>query len=188
MISARLFLAGMYLHLGLSILVPVVILTAGEWNNFGTGLFFAYLGFILVLFVIGWLTVAMAAVEKGRGNFPKLAKGWRLLKLGSIPFFAVNFVYSFLVWFVITAASRGILGLLVPIPILLTCTLILQTGCVGCIALRSLYDQPGLDRQPSTVHYLLQLLPVLDVVSTLLLLPLMKQGERREPPRPDKGR
>lgn len=167
MISARVFLAGMYLHLASSVAFPAALLAAGEWNNFTWSLFLCYLAAILALQIWGWVTVAMAATALHRGSVEKLERGWRLLKLGSIPFFVLNFLYSFGVWFLIVAASRGILGILLPIPIAITCLMILQTGCVGCCWVQHLRRRP---QPPGGRHYLFQLLPVADVLDTLYLL------------------
>ncbi len=166
--SAKLFLAAMYLHLALSVAVPLVLLFAGEWTVLGQGLFTFYLFFIGVSQLLGWVAVAMAARAGGRRETDRVIRAWRTLKLGSIPFFVLNFLYSVAVWFVFVAASRGILLIFVPIPIAITCFFILETGCVGCVAVKALRRQPP--PVPNKVHYFLQLVPVLDVFSTLLLL------------------
>ena len=178
MISAWLFLAGMYLHLILSVAVPASILLAGKYEFMGHGFIDALLAFyffvIAAVHVTGWICVA-AAVSAGRkGQLQLLCRGWRLLKLGAIPFFVLNFLYSFLVWFLFVAASRGIFALLLPIPIGITCLLIFQTGGVGICCLRLLRRQPV--PVPGKVHYLLQLIPVVDVVSTVVVL----AGERKK--------
>ena len=166
--SAKLFLAAMYLHLALSVVVPLAVLLAGEWTAFGEGLFVFYLFFIGASQILGWVAVAMTARAGGRGETDRVLRAWRLLKLGSIPFFVMNFLYSLAVWFVIVAASRGIFLIFVPIPVAITCFFILETGCVGCIAVKALRRQPP--PVPGKVHYFLQLLPVADVISTLVLL------------------
>lgn len=163
----------MYLHLALSVAVPLAILFAGEWTAFGEGLFAFYLFFIGVSQLLGWVAVAMAARAGGKGETDRVFRAWRLLKLGSVPFFVLNFLYSVAVWFLIVAASRGIFLIFVPIPIAITCFFILETGCVGCVAVKALRRQPP--PVPGKLHYFLQLLPVADVVSTLLLLHRQKQ-------------
>lgn len=178
--SAKLFLGGMYLHLALSVAVPAAMILLPHWNG-GQGLFFFYLVFMGVLFVLGWVAVAMAARAGSRQDLQGLWSAWRLLKLWSIPFFVLNFLYSVLAWFIIVAASRGIFFMLLPIPIAITCTLILQTGCVGCVAVKTLRSRSGPERRPDRVHYLLQLLPVADVISTLVLLRRTKEEEPSSP-------
>lgn len=163
----------MYLHLALSVAVPLVILFAGEWTAFGEGLFAFYLFFIGVSQLLGWVAVVLAARAGGKGETDRVLRAWRLLKLGSVPFFVLNFLYSVAVWFLIVAASRGIFLIFVPIPVAITCFFILETGCVGCVAVKALRRQPP--PVPGKLHYFLQLLPVADVVSTLLLLHRQKQ-------------
>ena len=176
MICAGIFLAWMYLHLACSMAFPVALLVVGEWNNFTWSLFLCYLAEIALLHIWGWVTVALAVVARRKENAKKLQTAWVLLKLGSVPFFLVNFAYSCVVWFIIVVGSRGILGLLLPIPVAVTCLMILQTGCVGCC-------QVGLlrRRMPSLggKHYLFQLIPVADVIDTLYLL------KRDKTPAPD---
>ncbi len=175
--SAKLFLGGMYLHLALSVAVPAAMILLPHWNG-GQGLFFFYLVFIGVLFVLGWVAVAMAARAGSGQDVQGLWSAWRLLKLWSIPFFVLNFLYSVLAWFIIVAASRGIFFMLLPIPIAITCTLILQTGCV---AVKNLRARSAPETRPDRVHYLLQLLPVADVFSTLVLLRHTKETEPSSP-------
>ena len=171
--SAKIFLAGMYLHLALSVAVPAVILFAGRWEALGEGLFVFYLVFLLLLQVIGWGTVAVAARAGARRETDRLVRAWKLLKLGSVPFFVLNFLYSAAVWFVLVAAFRGIFAIFLPIPIAITCLLVVETGCIGCFVLKAFRRQrPPV---PGKVHYLLQFIPVLDVVSTLVILSWVKK-------------
>lgn len=168
MISARLFLTGMYLHLVLSVVVPAKILTAGEWNDFTVALFVGYLAVLGLVHLTGWVCAAMAARALSRGETDRLRRGWKLLKLGSVPFFLLNFGYSVLVWGLLVGASRGVAVFLLPIPIAVTCLMIFQTGCVGCCCVRHLRRRPA--PVPGRCHYLFQLLPVADVAGTLWLL------------------
>jgi len=169
MASAKIFLAGLYLHLFLSILTFFVLLKNG-WNKFGILFFIFYLFMIAVVLLTGWITLVMAFFAHRKKDFDALYKSWELLKLGSIPFYIFNFIYSFIIWSLLVAASRGIFIVFVPIPIILTCTFILQSGCMGiiCISLMRSYNNNGV--KISRIHYFFQLIPVLDVISTLILL------------------
>lgn len=172
MISANIFLAGMYLHLICSVAFPITLLAAGEWNNLTWSLFLCYLAEIVLLQIWGWVTVIAAVVAHRKGNAKKLQTGWVFLKLGSVPFFLINFAYSFVVWFIIVVGSRGILGILLPIPMAVTCLMILQTGCVGCCQIAQLRRRiPFLGGK----HYLFQMIPVADVLDTIYLL---RQGKK----------
>ncbi|MDD6058015.1 MAG: hypothetical protein PUB98_07140 [Clostridiales bacterium] len=174
--SASVFLVTMYLYLLFCIGIVIWVVrylvgndAGGEGAFFGL-LFVLCLGMIGVLHLCGWVCVILSAVAYNRGRWEKLRRGWRLLKLGSIPFFLLNFLLSAAVWFVLIGATRGLYAFLVPIPIFLTCILIVQSGIVGILYLLSLRRQEEKDKRPSGVHYVLQLMPVLDVISTLILL------------------
>lgn len=171
--TAKVFLIGMYVHFLLSVAIPAGIFFFCQetgWNAAGIGLLAFYLLEIVVVHVLGWVTVSMAGTAYRRGEFEKLKSGWKLLKLSSIPFYILNFIYSFLVWFILVGASRGILIIFVPIPIIITCLLIVQSGCVGVLYIKYLRKQPGENGRPHGIHYLLQMVSVLDVISTLVIL------------------
>ncbi len=184
--SAKLFFIGLYIHLILSILV-IVILFIDQWGGFGTLFFGFYLSMIAVVVIIVWITVVMAFLANKNHKYNELKKAWILLKLGSIPFYIVNFFYSFFIWFVLVAASRGIFIIFVPIPIVLTCTFIYQSGCISAFYINSLRfnimmntpASPYLRQNISCIHYLLQFIPVLDVISTFLILNQCKQYNRK---------
>ena len=169
--TAKLFLAGMYLHLVLSVAAPIGILYLGwggaGWNRANGSLFLVYLGAILLVQLLGWISVGAAISAYRRNDVARLLSGWRTLKLGSIPFYILNFLWSVLAWGAIVAASRGIFLLLVPIPVAITWLMVLQSGFTGWLAIRNLRET-GTD--VSVLHSVCQFLPVLDVLSTLLLL------------------
>lgn len=164
--TAKLFLFGMYLHLILSVFVPIHILIQGNWNVISITELWGYFFMIGVVQLIGWIYVGMSAKAYGQHHMEKIKKGWKLCKLGAIPFYILNFLYSFFVWFSLVGASRGVLFFLVPIPIIITCLFIVQSGIAGICYIKCLQKQ-GLT--PSGWHFLLQLLPMFDVVSTIYL-------------------
>ena len=171
--SAKVFLWAMYLHLLFSIGVPAGILVfcmKDGWNAVGIGLLLLYWLEIVVVQIIGWVCGAMAIVAYKNGRWEELLCGWKWLKLKSIPFYIVNFIYSVLVWFVLIGASRGIMILLVPIPIIYTCTMIVQSGCIGICYIKYLRKSREGKRRPSGLHYVLQLLAMADIISTILIL------------------
>lgn len=184
--SAKLFFIGLHIHLILSILV-VVMLFIDQWGALGTLFFGFYLLMIAVVVITGWVSVVMAFLANRDQKYNELKKAWLLLKLGSIPFYIVNFFYSFFVWFVLVAASRGIFIIFVPIPIILTCTFIYQSGCVSAFYINSLRYKlmikssasPYLHQNISSIHYLLQFIPILDVISTLVIWNQCKQYDGR---------
>lgn len=169
--TARLFLAGMYVHLISSVAVPIGILYLGwggaGWNRFNGWLLLAYLVEIGLVQLLGWISAGAAVSAYRRNDMDRLLSGWRTLKLGSIPFYILNFIWSVLAWGAMTAASRGIFILLVPIPIGLTWLMIIQSGVTGWLYIRCLRES---GEDAAILHSVCQFLPVLDVLSTLLLL------------------
>lgn len=170
--SAKIFLIGMYVHILFSIGLPIGMIFASRdsdgWNATMVALFVIYLIEVVAIQIIGWITVAFGVIASKKGQIEELKNSWKMLKFSSIPFFVVNFFYSFMVWTIIVAASRGILFFLIPIPIFITCQMIVQSGMLGILYLNNLKKTQK--ESPSGVHYVLQLLSVLDVVSTFLIL------------------
>lgn len=168
--AAKIFLAGMYLHLIFSIIAPTGILYIG-WNVGWTASNFALLAvYILVVcavHILGWVSVAAAVHAAGNQEWDLLQDGWRTLKIRSIPFYVLNFLWSFFVWFCLVGASRGVMLVFVPIPIAITWLMIIQSGIYGILLIHALRRQ---GERVSRLHTLCQLLPVLDVLSTWIML------------------
>lgn len=180
--SAKWFLIGMYVHLLLSVMVPLGVLyfSGNGWNAVGIGLMLFYFAMIVVVQVSGWICVGMSVAAYHQNKAETLRSSLKLLKLYSIPFYILNFLYSFLVWFILVGASRGILIFLVPIPVIITCLMILESGCVGICYLKYLRKQPENNGKPAAIHYVLQLLGVLDVISTVFILCTFKEDGKNE--------
>ncbi|MCI8841495.1 MAG: hypothetical protein HFF95_03450 [Oscillibacter sp.] len=169
--TAKLFLAGMYIHLVLSVAAPIGILYLG-WGGAGWGrsnsmLLLVYLLAIGMVQLLGWISVGAAVSAYRRNDMACLLSGWRTLKLGAIPFYILNFLWGVLAWGAIAAASRGIFLLLVPIPIGITWLMVIQSGFTGWLYIRCLRES---GEDAAVLHSVCQFLPVLDVLSTLLLL------------------
>lgn len=179
--SAKAFLIGMYVHIAASIVLPITILVVcpNGWTNFGLALLVVYLIEVAAAQILGWVAVASAVRLSKRGEIGKLRASWRLLKFASIPFFLINFGYSVLVWFLLTAASRGLFGLLMPIPLFITWQMIFQSGIVGWRWLKYKRRELEGEPRPGKLHYLWQILPVADVIDTALLLRRYKELPRR---------
>ena len=171
--TAKAFLVGMYAHLLLIVVIPVGILTVFEgksWNMSGSGLLIVYMLAVVVVQTLGWGMAGMAILAYGRGEIEKIRKGWKLLKFGSIPFYILNFVYGCAAYLAAVGGSRGLMIFLVPVPLLVTCLMIVQSGCVGVCCIMHLRKHPEKNTGPHGIHYVLQLLPVLDVISTFVIL------------------
>ena len=133
--SAKCFLAGMYLHLALSVAVPIgVPLLAGRengWNSLCTGLLLLYLAAVLLVQLAGWACAVSAWRAARRGEAGLLRTWWLFLKLCSIPFYILNFLWSVFVWGLFIMASRGILFALLPIPVGFTCLTVVQASSIS---------------------------------------------------------
>lgn len=169
--TAKLFLAGMYLHLALSVVTPIGILCLGwngaGWTRWNMGLLLFYLAMLVLVQILGWVS-AGAAIRAYRHNWTdRLLAAWRTLKVGAVPFYILNLLWSFLVWGALTAASRGVFLLLVPIPVGFTWLLVIESGVTGWLAVRSLREE---GRNLSGLWSACQFLPVLDVLTALVLL------------------
>lgn len=168
--SAKLFLTGMYVYLVFSVAVPIGILYLGwgrGWKDGPASLLIFYIGVLLLLQLLGWVSVGGSILAYRRWQTDRLLRAWRLLKLASIPFYLLNFGWSVLVWWALTAASRGLFFLLIPIPMGITWFMIIQSGVTGWLAIRALREEGD---DVFILHSAAQFLPVLDAVSTLLLL------------------
>lgn len=175
--TAKLFLAGMYVHLVLSVAAPIGILYLG-WGGSGWGrsngmLLLAYLLAIALVQLLGWVSVGASIFAYRQNDMARLLSGWRTLKLGAIPFYMLNFLWSSLAWGAIVAASRGIFLLLIPIPIGVTWLMVIQSGFTGWLYIRCLRES---GEDAAILHSVCQFLPVLDVLSTLLLLRRRRKG------------
>lgn len=174
--SAKIFLAGMYIHLLLSILIPglAIVLAAFFWTDTLAILFdfliLFYLLMIGIVHILGWISAGFAVCAYQAGEYEKLRRGWTVLKIWSVPFYILNFLYSFIVWGTLVGASRGILVILVPIPIFITCSMVVQSGFHGICYVMFLRKRPAIHKRPSEVHYAFQLVPMLDILSTIILL------------------
>lgn len=174
MISAKLFFAAMYLHLAVSIAAPVgIIATASEgWQGLAGPMILAHLGAAVLVQAVGWVCVFCSWQAYYQGKGAALRKTWKLLKLGTIPFYALNFLWSGFCWLMLVGASRGLMILFVPVPIIFTCLLVVQSGCVAHRYLRWLIERPGGQQGITSLLTFLQFVPVLDILSTALLLKL----------------
>ena len=169
--TAKLFLAGMYAHLILSVAAPLGILYLGwggaGWNRSNGSLLLVFLLGIGLVQLLGWASAGAAVLAYRRNDMARLRAAWRTLKLGAVPFHILNFLWSVLAWGALTAASRGVFLLLVPIPIGLTWLMIIQSGVTGWLYIRCLRES---GEDAAILHSVFQFIPVLDVLSVLLLL------------------
>lgn len=169
--TARACLIVMYLYIILSVAAPVVVVVSGQYHELemlGFGLLWGYLASMVLLQILSFSAAGVGFWLCRKGEGEKLAKGWKLLKFGSVPFYLLNFMVCFLEMALLIGASRGLLLIALPIPVTYTCLLIAQSGCLGACLVFLLRRQR--EQKPSPLHYVLQFLPVLDFISALVLL------------------
>lgn len=159
----------MYIHLLASIAVPfMAVFFANKYKaESGWLIILVYVILIFLIQIYGWLCSVNAGKLLKQGNISELREAWLLLKLKTIPFYILNYIYSFLAWFVIVAASRGIFIIFLWIPITLTCSFIIQSGIYGYCYLKHVRDEHIIDVNNSQL--LIQFVPVLDFFETLKL-------------------
>lgn len=169
--TAKLFLVGMYLYLALSAVTSLGLLIldwhGGAWSPAGGILACVYLLAALLTALAGCVCAVMGFVANRQRHMGRLVMGWRTLKLKTIPFYILHFLWNAAIGGYFMIASRMSLLPLLALPAGLTCLFVFQSGCLG-IALVHTMRRHG--DGPSVLHYLGQLLPVADVVSTLFLL------------------
>lgn len=109
------------------------------------------------------------------GEYNSLRKYMKVLKLGSIPYFVLNFAIYFLLFMVLFAATHGVL-VATPIPflflppILFAYLTVLFTSSYGIGFLAIIKKEKRLKSRSLIIHVLLQLCFVLDIISTIILL------------------
>ncbi len=125
--------------------------------------------------VLGILNIWSAFQLYRKKEYTVVRKRMKVLKLGSIPFFIINFLVYFLLFILFVAASRGIL-LFTPIPlfftvfIFFTYLIVIFTSSYGIGFLAIVKREKKINTGSFVIHILLQLCFVLDVFDTIILL------------------
>ena len=137
---------------------------------------FALISVFCITQVLGCLSALLAVKMYWRSEDDKIRKALILLKIKTVPFYLLNLVYGLIYTLFITFVSMGMaLVLIVPvmIPIWYTCAFVVQSGFFGAAnvaVLRKKYCD-----SISLIHYVLQFIPVLDVLGTVILLKKTKK-------------
>lgn len=125
---------------------------------------------LVAIQVVGWISAVTAVKMYFNSKHEALKKSWELLKFKTIPFYIFNFIYGIIYMIMIIGASRG-LAVIAVIPVLVpiwyTCAFIVQSGFFGAANVITMRKKHG--DNISVIHYVLQFLPVLDVISTIIL-------------------
>ncbi|MDD6571642.1 MAG: hypothetical protein PUF12_04535 [Thermoflexaceae bacterium] len=167
--KAKLMVFLMYMHLLASIVLPAMAVIYANKYDAKTGwlVILTYIILVLVIQIYGWICTVNAKKLVNQDKLYELKEIWLLLKLKTIPFYIINYIYSFLVWFVIVAASRGIFIIFVWIPVAVTCSFIIQSGLCGYYYLKAVCDIQGISITNNQMN--MQFIPVLDFFGTLKL-------------------
>lgn len=173
-------IAAMYAHIVLSISVIVaVILLCKQPPEVNWLLIMLYCIAVVGIQIYGWVVAVMAFEIYGRNDYNTLGRCFKALKLYTIPFYVINYIFSFAIWFVIVAASRGIFIIFVWIPVAFTCAFIIQSGIYGYLYIKYLRKNYYGVMDINACHSLFQFIPVLDVVSTVIILGKLKKMGRK---------
>lgn len=159
----------MYMHLLASIAAPFMAVFFANKYKAASGwlIILIYVILIFSIQIYGWFCSVNARKLLKQGNISELREAWLLLKLKTIPFYILNYIYSFLIWFVIVAASRGIFIIFAWIPFAVTCSFIIQSGIYGYCYLKHVRDEHIMD--VNNKQLIIQFVPVLDIFGTLKL-------------------
>ncbi len=164
------------LHIQLAIQYAIVPLTLFDSELLFNSKILSTLYFVsLILFfiatqVVGWIAAVTAIKMYLNSETENLDNSWNLLKLKTVPFYILNFIYCIGYCFVLIGASRGMIWfVIIPmlIPIWYTCAFIIQSGFFGTASVAVLRKRFG--NNISVINYLLQFIPVLDVIDTIAL-------------------
>ena len=169
---AKAYVRGLYLHLILSVAVPIAIIATagGRWTPAGKAMAALYLLVLALVQGTGWIAFIRAAAAYRRDDTAALLGMWKVVKLHAVPFYVLNFIYSVFAWFAIVAASRGIFIVLLPLPVAVTFLLFLPGACTGLLAVRQIQEHLPQEERPSAAHCVYQFIFLLDIFSTFSLL------------------
>lgn len=172
-------LLGLYVNLFMVILLIVSLLRGLTKNSMGNWMQWL----LIVAVIISSISNVIFAVKnifdtcrlyKNR-EYNSLRKHMKMLKLGTIPYFALNFIIYFLLFMLFFAASRGLIiftpiPLLFLLPIFFTYITVLFTSCYGIGFAVIINKEKNLKSGKLIIYVLLQLCFILDVISTIILL------------------
>lgn len=170
--SAVVFLSSLYIQF------LIGMITIGFHMEIWFSLMIYYILSAICIFSAGWMNVVIAVALYDRKAYGKLGKTWRLLKYGAVTFYILNGIFCESSWHMLAKeAAEGaipyfflflILAALPP-AIIIPCILIFQSGCAGWFCVKGLRDQNREKQKPGRIHYVLQIIPLLDMISTAFL-------------------
>lgn len=172
-------LIGLYVNLFAIILLIVSLLYGAIKSNMGKGTKWILIGLVVISIVsnviFAIINVVNTCLLYKNKEYNSLRKSMKTLKLGTIPYFILNFIFYFLLAVLFFMASRGIIiftpvPLLLILPVFFTYLTVLFTSCYGIGFIAIAYKEKKLDGVKLIIHVLCQICFILDVVSTIILL------------------
>lgn len=172
--AVKAFFVMLYIQLALQYcIIPIVLFGLDEDGEFRVWTYFYFivtlLSFVAVQ-IVGCVCAVSAVKMHMKSESEALEKSWILLKIKTIPFYVLNFIYGLAYAVTLIGASRGMVVLFIfplLIPIWYTCAFIVQSGFFGAANVAMLRKKYG--DNISLIHYVFQFIPVLDVLSTIIL-------------------
>ncbi len=123
-----------------------------------------------LILLISFISFINAMHLYKKQDLDALRKSMTTVKLFSIPFYFVNLIYSAVISVVLAIALMGIGVFFAPIAIAYFCGIVFWSGFYGIFYIRLLRKNSIPLEKPSKIHYLLQIIPALDVISTIILI------------------
>jgi hypothetical protein len=154
---------------------PVLILSSVLVGKFGDGPIFSVVAVILKLFCpVAFLIVTILNIFYTKRLIKqrerkKLKKSAEIVKLASIPFWIINFLVLSLSAFAAIIATRGFGIVFLPIFILITYIALLGTSVFSISYIRLLYKEKEIGFAQMTIHIILQLCFVSDIIGIIYL-------------------
>lgn len=166
--TAKIFLTMQYICLAGMTAIPLLIssVISEEVKSSIPSLAKVLLLTFIIILLIAALIIEIAASKKAskliKAEKEKTVKVWLQLKLASIPFYVIAFIV-----YVMSAQLCFPLSLItVPLSFVFCWIMIIISGVLGIKIIKSFI---GKKAKISPVHFVLQVLPVADVISTLML-------------------
>ena len=143
------------------------------WSDHVVYYFFTSIG----LFLLGTMNLANTEFLYLGKKVRQVKRIWIILKIGMLPFYLLNGIHYL---YAIEPPKEGewgyalsIVFLIALVPVMLfavPCVFNFLNGCIGWNYIYYLREQSGDKKHPSKIHYVLQSLPVLDLISMAVIL------------------
>ncbi len=172
-------LVGLYANLFMVIALIITLLRGLIRYNSGNILKSLLIAAVVITLILNSILAVKNIINTYRlykeRQYNLLRKHMKVIKLGMIPYFIINFIIYILLFMLFFAASRGLIifspiPLLFIVPVFFTYLSMLFTSCYGIGFAAIVNSEKNLGNLKFIIHILFQLCFVLDVVSTIILL------------------